>query len=126
MKKIAILLFLFFTTGALCVFASQWAEVCDKIYVKIEKYESNKVYYWVKILNKGKTKPINSKKVMHEMIYEVSDCSNNTIWLQNYYAYGPSGEVLDSSTSNYPDFQQIVPQSVGEALHNYVCGYNNN
>lgn len=126
MKKIVILLFACFTIGASCAFASQWTEVCDKTYVKIEKYQGSKVFYWVKILNNGKIEPINSKKVLHEMLYEVSDCSSNTIWLQNYYVYGISGEVLDTSTSNYPDYQQIVPQSVGEALQNYVCAYINN
>lgn len=125
MKKIVIVLFLCFTIGASSVLASQWAEICSKTYVKIEKYQGDKVFYWVKILNDGKIKPINSKKVSHKMLYEVSDCSNNTIWLQNYYAYGTSGEVLDSSTSDYPEYQQIVPQSVGEALQSYVCTYVN-
>lgn len=126
MKKIFILSFICYAIGASCVFASQWIEVCSKTYVKIEKYQENKVFYWVKILNDGRLKPINNKKVSYKMLYEVSDCSNNTIWLQSYYVYDIPGDVLDSSTSNYPEYQQIVPQSVGEALQNYVCAYSTN
>lgn len=126
MKKILILFLICFTMVNLPVLASQWVEAINKTYIKIEKVQENEVYYWVKFLNTGKTKPIKNQKVKHELIYYVSNCQNNTIWPQDYYAYGVSGEVLSSDSSNYPQFQKIVPQSVGELLHNYACSYTNN
>jgi len=114
---------------ALAAFAEEWIEVYNKTYIKIDKYQNNRVFYWTKALNDGTMKPVNKQKVQYIMDYNVEDCSQNSSGLLATYAYGLSGKVLSSYISpfyNYPSmipFEPVIPQSVGEVIHKSVCGF---
>ena len=121
MKKILILLLICLV--GLEVFASEWAELSDKKYIKIEKYQDGKVFYWVKALNDGRFEPINKKTVNHKMSYFSSNCSNNTMAIISSYSYDMEGNVISNFNDAYYMFEPVVPQSIGETMHKYVCGY---
>jgi len=126
MKKIIIFVLLFFITS-LKVFANDWVLIAPKIYVKIDKVETNQILYWIKRLNDGTIKPIKNKKVFYSMGYQVSDCSDNTAGVLAYYVYGVDGDVLNSFVSPYVRafranvLEPVIPQSIMEVAHNYAC-----
>lgn len=128
MKKRFIILLFVFLNIALNVFAEEWAEVYNKMYVKIEKTQDDKVFYWTKILNDGTIKPIDKQKIQYIMNYNIENCSDNSSGILATYSYGFSGKVLSSYVSlyyNYPtliSFEPVVPQSVGEVIHKFICG----
>ena len=95
-------------------------------YIKIEKYQNNKIFYWTKLLNDGTIEPIGNKKVKYKMIYYVSDCSNKTMGMINGYTYDLSGNAIDSFISQYYSYEPVIPKTVGESMHNYACSYINN
>ena len=63
------------------------------------------------------------------MEYYIGNCSQNSNGLLALYEYNHSGKALSSYTSpyyNHPEimtFEPVVPQSVGEVIHKYVCGF---
>lgn len=105
------------------VFASDWYQLSSKTYILIEKNKDNQFFIWEKRLNKGDVKPIKGEKVYYDMAHMVVDCSNNTSAIIDGYTYGLNGNVLDSFHAPYYEFNSIVPQSVGEGIRKYVCGY---
>lgn len=129
MKKFLIGLFIAFMI-CLKVIASQWVEIYPKTYIKTEKDQDGKVYYWIKALNDGKMKPINNKKISYIMQYSISDCSANKIAVLGVYTYGnKEDQPIESYTSpfydapRYASYEPIIPQTKGEIWHKFVCGY---
>lgn len=111
--------------------ASQWTEVYYKAYINIAKIDRNYVFYWEKILNNHNISQVKNKKVYYLMDYMIADCSNSGASVLAEYEYGLNGKVLSSYISpyyNYPfnaEFEPIIPQSNGEIVYKYVCGYSN-
>jgi len=132
MKKIVVLVFICFMFSSLSAFASEWAEVCYKIYIKVEKTQGDKVFYWQKALNNGEMKPIRKQKINYNMAYLIDNCSQSTTGILAMYIYGFNNSPIESYTSSsynnpeYIRFEPIIPQTIGESIHKYVCSYNTN
>lgn len=128
MKRNFLLSFFIFLNITLMVFAEEWVEVYGKTYIKIDRTQNDKVFYWAKILNDGTMKPVDKQKIQYILMYNVENCSQSGSGLLATYEYGFSGKVLSSYISpnyNYPNlvnFEPVVPQSVGEVIHKAVCG----
>lgn len=128
MKKLLILLILIAIPTK--IFASEWVEVANKIYVSIDKNRDGYIFYWVKYLNDGNMSPIKKQKVNHELAYYAENCAQNSSAIMAGYYYAINGSVLDSYVSpfynhtNLASFEPVIPQTNGEAIHKYVCGMN--
>lgn len=126
-----LIILLVFLNVTLIAFSEEWVEVYSKIYIKIDKSQNDKIFYWSKFLNDGTMKPVNNQKIKYAMNYNIEDCTQNSNGLLAAYEYSTSGKVLSSYVSpffNHPSlvpFEPVVPQSVGEVIHKYVCGFAN-
>ena len=110
-----------------CCFASEWYQICDKIYLKIDKVQNNYTYFWIKKLNNYDIPRVKNRKVSFELFYEIDNCSANTSGLLALYIYGLNGDVLSSyinpdyQNPNFVKFEPVVPQTNGEYMYNIVC-----
>lgn len=125
MKKILIV-FALMMFG--CAYAADWVEVSHKYYLDLSSYQkhysdgSTYVTIWSKVLNDGDMKPINNKKVWYYKSKEYCDCTNKKIGASYVIYYGLDAKVLDDYDFGKPLYYEVIPETVGEILWNYVCG----
>ena len=131
MKRTITLFILFFTY--LNSYSQEWELVAtanngDKYYMKREKvnsYGNPKV--WIKTTYKStyyysgnKKIPITNAKSMTLAEYDCSEKANKLI---SIVIYNSKGTVMDSHNFEYSEWDNVTPESIGEAQLNFVCTY---
>lgn len=125
MKKILIVFVLMLFSSA---YAADWVEVSHKYYLDLSSFEKHYknggtfITVWAKVLNDGHMKPVNNKKVWYSNVKEYYDCTNRKTGGSFVAIYGLDGNLLDSYDFGGPLYSEVVPETVGETLWNYVCG----
>ena len=107
------------------VFAANWVEVSHKVYVNTDNLiPSGKTQsFWVKWLNPGDWDLVNKQKVWYEMRYTNVYCTSQEMSTSTSTSYDLNGKVIDSFSA-YKEYRfKIVPESIGEALYEFVCNY---
>jgi len=106
--------------------AATWVYVTDssqrtRYLVDIETIDraGSLVTYWIKLDHSADS----SVKHRETKLRRRADCANDTDILMNMIQYDADGSVIDSFT--VPSYRQtpsaIVPDSVGESVHSFVC-----
>lgn len=125
MKKILIVFVLMLFSSA---YAADWVEVYHKYYLDLSSFEKHYnnggtyITVWSKVLNDGDMKPRNNKKVWYSKSKEYYDCTNRKVGDSFIIYYGLDGKVLDRYDFGKPVYSEVIPDTVGETLWNYVCG----
>lgn len=68
-------------------------------------------------------KDIKYQDYSYEKIYYYVNCKEDEIGLKIVVSYKKNGEVIYSDENYYPDYSTVIPDSVGEAIFEYVCSY---
>ena len=107
------------------VFAANWVEVSHKVYVNTDNLiPSGKTqFFWVKWLNPGDWDLVNKQKVWYEMRYTKIYCMTAESSLSEVTIYDLNGKPIDSFSAYKEHRFKIVPESIGEALYDFVCNY---
>lgn len=102
--------------------AANWIEIENKVYLDLSTWEYKNGYsnVWVKLLNTGEWKPINNQRVWYDIQRWQIDCTNHRLKINSSVTYGLKKQVLDSANIGSL-WLNIVPDSVGESVYNYVC-----
>lgn len=131
MKRTITLFILFFTY--LNCYSQDWELVAtanngDKYYMKREKvnsYGNPKV--WTKETLKSTYYYSGNKKIpitnATSMTLAEYDCSEKANKLISIVIYNSKGTVMDSHNLEYSEWDNVTPESVGEAQLNFVCTY---
>ena len=131
MKRTITLFILFFTY--LNCYSQEWELVAtanngDKYYMKREKvnsYGNPKV--WTKTTHKSTYYYSGNKKIpitnATSMTLAEYDCSEKANKLISIVIYNSKGTVMNSYNFEYSEWQNVTPESVGEAQLNFVCTY---
>lgn len=131
MKRTITLFILFFTY--LNCYSQEWELVAtanngDKYYMKREKvnsYGNPKV--WTKETLKSTYYYSGNKKIpitnATSMTLREFDCSNRRFMLLAGTTYNSKGNTVESFNSEISDWVYVSPESIGEALLNFVCTY---
>lgn len=138
MKKIVFLIVAIVVTFA-PVFARNWVEVANKVYIDADSVEPyidefnrqkpSEYIYWSKELNNGSQgykdleKDYN-KKVWYTLNREIVSCSQKTLTLKVMVVYDLKGNLIEKT--EVPSYamqpSSVVPDSLGELLFNSICG----
>lgn len=120
MKKFLLLMLLLVCLPS---FAANWVQYSKKGWYDISTWQRKGyiVSAWFKDLNDGTMKPIDNKKVWYGMGYWEANCGERKINLKSLTIYGLKGEILGSNSWNYPDWQDVVPESKGELKYYILC-----
>lgn len=51
-----------------------------------------------------------------------ADCRQRALGMTQWVDYGKNGQVLSSGDDAYPTLSVVIPDSIGEAMLNLVCG----
>ncbi len=62
----------------------------------------------------------------YSILEETVDCQGRTLTLLQWLNYGRQGQVLSSGHDPYPIPETVIPDSMGEATLNIVCGATQN
>lgn len=131
MKRTITLFILFFTY--LNCYSQDWELVAtanngDKYYMKREKansYGNPKV--WTKTTHKSTYYYSGNKKIpitnATSMTLAEYDCSEKANKLISIVIYNSKGTVMDSHNLEYSEWDNVTPESIGEAQLNFVCTY---
>lgn len=115
------LVLFFFFLFSLPSLGANWVGT-PKLYIDKDSFETyykngNKyVSVWIKMLNKGQFEPINNKRIWYTISKAHVDCSNKKIGFTSTAYYGLDRYVLYSDDTQYPDFYDIPPESLGEVV----------
>lgn len=130
--KRTITLFLLFFTYLNC-YSQDWELVAtgnngDKYYMKREKvnsYGNPKV--WTKTTHKSTYYYSGNKKIpitnATSMTLAEYDCSEKADKLISIVIYNSKGTVMNSFNFDFHEWQNVTPESIGEAQLNFVCTY---
>ena len=137
MNKIKILISLFLISfSILPVFAINWVECANKIYIDIDNIEpsydelGNKINgeysYWLKILN-DKSEPFKNseqllnKKIWYSLQHTNISCNTKTTSLEEFIYYDLNNNPIYSETNFLKERNAIVPGSVADFIYQNVC-----
>lgn len=120
------------------VWAARWVEVAEGVgkgsvfYVDADSlYQGTGgiIGYWLKTVYKnnsnapGEAMVSQGQKVWYGLSLNGESCGNDLRYAYYQWTfYGMRSQVLDYGSSS-PVVSRPVPDSVGEALHNFVCGF---
>ncbi len=133
------LLFIFALMLILPVFAADWVEIYEKMYLddsSLSKYkdkysssfDTDKIYsIWEKSLNDGteywkNAEKIQGKKLWYKKTLWVVNCTKKEIAIKSSVYYDLKENVVDSYEQIYLVWQSVVPETLGELKYSYVCG----
>lgn len=137
MKKILLLFYICFIF-AMPVFAANWKQIDEKIYVDfdsierytgISNYENSRQYsFWIKSLNDSssyfaKLEKHTGKKVWYTLSRDIVDCDEKMIANKSIVIYDLKSQVIDSSEEYIysGSWNSIAPDSIGELYYNLIC-----
>ena len=130
--KRTITLFLLFFTYLNC-YSQEWELVAtgnngDKYYMKREKVNSyGYPKVWIKTTYKSTYYYSGNKKIpitnATSMTLAEYDCSEKANKLISIVIYNSKGTVMDSHNLEYSEWDNVTPESIGEAQLNFVCTY---
>ncbi len=137
MKRILFIFFVFFNF-AVPVFAANWKQMGDKLYIDadsiehyFEKYGSDgtkKFSFWIKNLNDKSShftrmEKSYGKKVWYILSRNIINCDEKMIANKSIIAYDLKSQVIDSyeETLYAGSWNSIVPDSVGELYYTHIC-----
>ncbi|WP_196606626.1 hypothetical protein [Pectinatus frisingensis] len=118
MKKASVLVFILCTLCSQVAFAASWYWIGqdtsgDQWY--IDNASVQKDYYnaivWIKINKADGESTVEQMKLDH--VYK-------TYAILAFTNYDSDGNVTDSGTNNYPSYDPIVPDSMGDAIYHNV------
>jgi len=93
-------------------------------YKQLDSYDThnNVVLIWIKSIPKKviKDEVLNEWSIVHVAI----DTTNNQIEVKSAIAY-KDGSVVKNANSNYPNWVDIVPESIGDAEYSYCRALHN-
>lgn len=120
MKKFLLLMLLLVCLPS---FAANWVQYSEKGWYDISSWQRSGyiVRVWFKDLNDGTMKLIDNKKVWYDISYIQANCAERKINVKSIATYGLNGELLYSNSWNYPDWQDVVPESKGELKYYILC-----
>ena len=131
MKRTITLFILFFTY--LNCYSQEWELVSsanngNKYYMKREKVNSyGYPKVWTKTTYKSTYYYSGNKKIpitnATSMTLVEYDCSEKANKLISIVIYNSKGTVMNSYNFEYSEWQNVTPESVGEAQLNFVCTY---
>ena len=107
-----------------CCYAALWVEFYPKSYVDLMTVEHSGriVSVWAKELNPGNWKIVNNKKIWYAMIKYSADCSYRKLKIRSYTSYDLKGQPVENyDLNNSSNWDDIIPDTVGEAKYNYFC-----
>lgn len=103
--------------------AADWWYVTESsagtvLFVDVESLQRNGdlVTYWRQGINKDPIKGVKSYKLRSS-----EACSGKKTKVLSYVDYDEAGTVVESNTLRTPTFDDIVPDTVGESIAEFVC-----
>lgn len=75
---------------------------------------------WVMIYEKG----VDGKYYKESMNLWAQDCSDRSSMLVQFTNYKPAGDIDYSSDVQRGGWKYIMPDTIGQAMHNFVCNHN--
>lgn len=81
--------------------------------------EPSQILFWFK--RTGLNQRLNSRIVRSTVGREVVDCSDDTTLFGQIVNYDSKGRVVFASTTWDQQWQDIIPDSVGEMVRDFVC-----
>lgn len=136
MKKNLFLVFTALLTITLSVFAADWVQIYEKIYLDASSlssynyyanYNNDKLYsIWGKMLNDGKQnwkvlENYSGKKAWYNKTQWIVNCSKNEIAVKSTVWYDLKEDIIGNYDSNYLDWKSVTPETVGEGIYHTVC-----
>lgn len=122
MKKILIVLCLI--SLVLPVFAANWVQYDNKGWYDADsaKYDGQIISVWFKNLNPGDWELVNNKKIWYEMTYLQAKCGQRQLNIKHVTKYDLKGNVIKSLNFSYPDWFDVIPDTIGEEEYYIMCG----
>ena len=100
----------------------------EKCYVRIEDCQSNKCSIWLKIEISKTRKNKKGKPYFtydgYAMTYMVFYCAEKVYDTEDYLVYNKNGTLMQSG-NRQSYHERIVPESMTEAIYNYICTSDN-
>ena len=136
MKKNLFFVLIALTTITLSVFAADWVQIYEKIYLDASSlneysyslnYDNDRIYsIWSKMLNDGKEQwkileKAAGKKVWYNKTFYVVNCTKKELATKSVIWYDLKDNVVDNYDSNYLDWRSVIPETVGEGIYVNVC-----
>ncbi len=137
MKKYLSILIIFMC-AFLPVYARNWVEVTNKIYIdtdsiepyinELDRIEKGKFVFWTKNLNDGTQNFKNfeneyNKKIWYVLDKEIISCNQKTLSVKTLIFYDLKGNVINNIEIPYfaHNAYSIAPDSIGELFYNGIC-----
>lgn len=127
MKKFLIIILLLFFVSP--VFASEWFEIFEKLYIDMSSLEvnpnKNTINFWVKALRKD-SKDTFPNREGKEIPYWYSinkwslDCNNKKTRIEISAIYDLNGKVIYSD-EYIPEWNTIIPDTYAEGFYRLFC-----
>lgn len=136
MKKNLIFVSVAILTFTCCVFAADWVQIYEKIYLDASSlspfdyyanYNNDRIYsVWSKWLNNGtetwkKLEKESGKKIWYNKTLYVINCTKKEFAIKSSVAYDLKENVVNSYNLDYLEWLSITPETVGEIMYTNVC-----
>lgn len=136
MKKNLFFVFITFLAITCYVFAADWVQIAEKIYLDTSSltqhkydlnYDKDKLYQvWIKNLNDSteewKTlEELTGKKPWYKKSLLVVNCTKKEITEKSVVLYDLRENVIDYKTNSYLEWQSIPPETIGEDVYMKIC-----
>lgn len=120
-------------------FASNWNRVIENIYIDTDSIEWDSLYgklynspvytYWLKVLNNMNTfndiEKYYKKRINKILAKETIYCNSKQKSLLAVYIYDQQDNIIDSYEHFPLNYSNIIPDSNGEKVFNFICQYAN-
>lgn len=78
--------------------------------------------FWVKnLLTKKQIDTVSEKYYIRTKEYWGIDCNNDVFTIYEVDYYSDDGKLVNGYS--YPGQMRVIPETVGDVLHKYVCGF---
>lgn len=128
MKKILSLIIALLITSKLSIYAANWVEVSQGTYVDKDSIMHEFIQgnptttYWVQHLNNKNLEVLLNKKISKIITKETAYCGNRLLGHLEAYIYDERNHLIRSdSFYEIYDCKSIIPDSIGEAVYDFVC-----
>lgn len=136
MKKNLFFVLITLTTITLSVFAADWVQIYEKIYLDASSlspydynlnFDKDKLYsIWNKALNDGteiwqELEKASGKKPWYNKSLWIVNCTKKEIAIKSVVSYDIKENVIDNFDDNYLNWQNVVPETIGEGIYTNVC-----
>jgi len=99
----------------------------DKWYMKSEyvNKERGNIKIWIKFKSISSTIKKKIYKNTEDKWLLIVDCDNKKIKILSTVTYSSSGKVIDNETILYPDYDDVIPDTVMERIREKICSHFN-